>query len=116
MNTKQAEKMRKLGFSEAEIKDVLMADKRIDRGEKLYELDDDLKAGAKKARQADRKQSAPVKRERKIDNDKLFLIDAIVNNLQQNDCIDFNIVNPEREFCFNYNGKKYKIVMSLPRS
>ena len=35
---RQIEAMKKLGMTEAEIVEVLEADKRIDKGEKLFEL------------------------------------------------------------------------------
>ena len=56
----------KLGLTDAEIEQVLADDKRIDKGEKLYELDPDLEKGANKARLAERKvNTTPVKREKK---------------------------------------------------
>ena len=75
----QIEAMRKLGMSEEEIADVLESDKRIDKGEKLFELDPELEEGAKKARQADRKPTAYnfQKRERKADTGKRDLISAL---------------------------------------
>lgn len=106
--------MKKLGFSEEEIKDILDCDKRIDKGEKLFELAPELEKGAKKARQADRKKTTtPPKRERKPDEDKRKLITSIISHLEST---NIEIVNPEREFLFMYNGKKYKIVLSCPRT
>lgn len=113
----QIEAMRKLGMSEAEITDILESDKRIDRGEKLFELDPELEKGAKKARQADRKPTAYnfQKRERKADNDKREIIQCIDDALC---CLVDNVevINPEREILFIYNDKKYKVVLSAPRS
>lgn len=118
--------MKTLNISESEAMEVIESDKRIDKGEKLFELPKELQAGAKKARQADR---APTvyqfqQRERKVDNDKRFLIDAIAWALttdvpQSGDNVNADnveITNPEREITFQYNGKKYKIVLSAPRS
>lgn len=62
--------MQTLNISEAEALEILAEDKEIDRGAKLYELPEDRKAGAKKARRAERKQATPVKRERKVDETK----------------------------------------------
>ena len=113
----QIESMRKLGMTDEEIADVLEADKRIDKGEKLFELDPELEKGAKKARQADRKPTAYnfQKRERKADNDKREIIQCIDDALC---CLVDNVevVNPEREILFIYNEKKYKVVLSAPRS
>ena len=117
--------MTALKISREEALQVLEDDKRIDRGEKLFELTEEQKAVEKKMRQAPRTATAkPPKRERKTDNDKRFLIDSLVwalttetenagdNVLAQN----VEIVNPEREFLFTYNGKKYKVVLSAPRT
>ena len=114
-----------LRISREEAIQVIEDDKRIDKGEKLFELTADQKAVEKKMRQAPRTAEAKApKRERKTDNDKRFLIDSLVwalttevenagdNVLAQN----VEIVNPEREFLFTYNEKKYKVVLSAPRS
>lgn len=105
--------MKALGMSEEEIADILRTDKEIDRGAKLFELSPELEAGAKKARRADRKPTA-VKRERKEDADKrqlITLLTSALGNVRPED-----IINPEREFLFTWNGKKYKITLSCPRS
>lgn len=121
MDEKIAKMMRLLDISEEEAVAMLEEDKRIDRGEKLYELPPELAGGAKKARQAPRKQpTAPVKREKKADADKKHLMNAIKNAIEHTindpDTADFKFVNDERECLFIYNGKKYKIVLSCPRS
>ena len=114
---KQIEAMKKLGYTDAEIAEMLEADKRIDRGEKLFELDPELEAGAKKARQADRKaNSEPVKRERKANDDKRTLIAVISNVINGLSDEAVEITNIEREMVFRYKGAKYKIVLSAPRS
>ena len=121
-NTPQVQAMRKCGMTEDEILDVLTADREIDRGAKLFELDAELQAGAKKARRADRTDT-PKPRERKPNDDRRFLIDALVWAMttdieQAGDNVlatDVEIVNPEREFLFTYNGTKYKVVLSAPR-
>jgi len=105
--------MKALGMSEEEIADILRTDKEIDRGAKLFELDPELEAGAKKARRAERKPTA-VKRERKEDTDKrqlIILLASALGNVRSED-----IINPEREFLFTWNGKKYKVTLSCPRS
>jgi DNA-binding transcriptional MerR regulator len=122
----QIRAMKALGFTDEEIKDVVECDKRIDRGEKLFELSEDQKKTEKKMRQADRAVNAygkKVQRERKADDDKRFLIDTFVWALttdieHSGDNVyaeNVNIINPEREVEFTYNGKKYKIVLSAPR-
>ena len=123
-NPSQVERMRAQGYTEEENEDMLKADREIDRGADLFPLDPELEKGAKKARRADRTDT-PKKadRERKPNDDKRFLIDALVWAVtadieQAGDNVlatDVEIVNTEREFLFTYNGTKYKVVLSAPR-
>lgn len=126
MTEKQKQALRKCGIPEAEWAELEATDKRIDRGEKLFDLDPELEAGAKKARQADRKPTERKPREKKSDTDKKYLLSIMLENLTaiweqgehgtKSACSDFEVINPEREFSFTYNGKKYKVVLSCPRS
>lgn len=109
-----------LKISIEEAKQVLEMDKRIDRGEKLFELPPELEAGAKKARRADRKKVENVKRERKPDEDKRDLIQYLESKLEDAhhydmDLDDITITNPEREMEFTYNGIKYRLTLMRPR-
>ena len=108
----------KLGLTDAEIEQVLADDKRIDRGEKLFELDPELEKGAKKARQADRKPTTYnfQKRERKADTGKRDLISALVGAVAPLADGEVEITNIERECVFTVNGRKYTVVLSAPRS
>lgn len=112
-NTPQIQAMRKCGMTEDEILDVLNADREIDRGAKLFELDAELQAGAKKARRADRTDT-PKPRERKPNEDKQTLLHLLQCGLGD-DVADLVVTNQEREFLFTYNGIKYKVVLSAPR-
>lgn len=115
----QIQAMKVLGMSDKEIADVLETDKRIDRGEKLFELPDELKAGAKKARQADRKPTVYdfSKRERKPNDSKRAIIAALAETARElADNGEVDVTNIEREMLFVANGVKYKIVLSAPRS
>lgn len=119
MTEKTQKLMQVLGISEQEALELQETDKRIDKGEKLFELPDELKAGAKKARQADRKPTAYnfTKRERKPDEVKRGLIELLSTVIQEQPaCTFMGVSNPEREFTFMWNGKKYKITLSAPRS
>lgn len=90
-------------------------DKRIDKGEKLFELDPELEKGAKKARRADRTDT-PKPRERKPNPDKAIIIEQLMNaigNAPVN--AQCEVLNPEREFLFIYNGIKYKVTLACPR-
>jgi hypothetical protein len=116
--TSQVENLRKLGLTDTEIAEVLATDKEIDQGAKHFELAEDLKPGAKKARRADRTDN-PKKavRERKEDVDKAVLLEQLANAIGASPIhAKCEIVNPEREFLFTYNGRKFKVVLSCPRT
>lgn len=116
IHTKQKEKlMQILKCSEAEAIEIIATDKRIDQGEKLFELDPELEAGAKKARQADRKPAERKPREKKMDCEKRTLLTLLYESILPF-CQSYEVTNPEREFSFTHNGKKYKVVLSCPRS
>ena len=106
-----------LDITHDEALEMLADDERIDKGEKLFELDPELEKGAKKARQVARSVSkTPTKRERKADTDKGTLIQTLADSLDNLDIEDIEIINPEREFVFKLNGRKFKVVLSAPRS
>ncbi len=116
MTEKQKQALRKCGIPEAEWADLEATDKEIDRGAKLFELDPELEAGAKKARQADRKQPTERKpREKKQDKDKEILLNAMFSAILPM-CESYEVTNAEREFSFTFNGRKFKVTMSCPRS
>lgn len=124
---KQIQALRNIGLTEEEIADVLRTDQEIDRGADPFPLAKELQAGAKKARRADRTET-PKKavRERKPNEDKHRLVEFLKNALEneinlsltETDYIGttVEIINPEREFLFTYNGTKYKVVLSCPRN
>ena len=114
----QLQAMRKCGMTEEEIADVLRTDKEIDQGADPFPLDPELEAGAKKARRADRTDN-PKKavRERKEDTDKAVLLEQLVNGIESSPInATCEIVNAEREFLFTHNRRKFKVVLSCPRS
>ena len=121
VNNPQVERMRKQGYTEEEIADMLKCDQEIDRGADLFPLSAELEQGAKKARRADRTDT-PKPRERKPNEDRQFLLRVLVKALENHDDEGFGtefqseIINPEREFLFTYNGIKYKVVLSAPRT
>ena len=107
----------KLGLSDEGIKQVLADDKRIDKGEKLFELSAEQEREAKKARNVGRAPTAYkfTKRERKPDQDEADLLNVLFSAVLPV-CDTYEITNGEREFLFTYHGKKYKVVLSAPRS
>ena len=117
MNEKQIEKlMKSLDITREEAIQLIEDDKAIDRGAKMFDLDPELEKGAKKARQAERKASAPVKREKKAKPEKAEICCAMMDGLKALGVEEFNISNPEREFVFFHNGTKYKVTLACPRS
>ena len=115
MEEKIQKLMKSLNISREEAIELMEEDKRIDRGERLYELPDELKAGAKKARQADRK-ATTTKREKKPKPEKAEICSAMMDGLKELGVEEFTINNPEREFVFTHNGTKYKVTLACPRS
>ena len=119
MNDRVEKLMAILDISEAEAIEVLEDDKRIDKGEKLFELDPELEAGAKKARMAGtRKVDAygkSTERKRKEDNDKSQILSLMLNAILPT-CDTYEVANAEREFSFTKGGRKYTVVLSCPRS
>ena len=114
MEEKIAKLMKSLGISREEAIELMEEDKRIDRGEKLYELDPELQAGAKKARQADRKKTE-TKREKKPKPEKEEICSAMMDGLRELGVGEFEILNAEREFIFHKDGVKYKVTLACPR-
>ena len=116
--TDKEKALKNLGLIDEEIADVIETDKRIDKGEKLFELPEELKKGAKKARNAGNCNGyTKANREKKVDNEKRAIIQCmteIAENLADNGTV--NLTNAEREFDFIYKGRKFKIVLSCPRS
>ncbi len=119
MSETQIEKyMRILGISKEEAEKLIEDDKKIDKGEKLYELSKEQEKASKKARQADRKPTVykfESKREKKKDAEKSEIIAALVDSIEKLGG-SVEISNPEREFIFHLSGVKYKVVLSKPRS
>jgi hypothetical protein len=115
----QLEKLMKLGMTEAEAKQVIEDDKRIDRGEKMdFDLTAEQEKATRKYRQADRKETVYKfqPRERKANEDKRHLIHLLEIAIGYNpDVSSFEVTNPERQVEFVYNGVRYRIVLSAPR-
>ena len=76
VNNPQVERMRKQGYTEEEIEDML-----------------------------------------KCDRDRRILLEQLVNAIGGSPIhAQCEVTNAEREFLFTYNGIKYKVVLSAPRS
>lgn len=95
-----------------------------EQNDNLPELTPEQAKVEKEMRQADRKkETAPRKRERKIDQDKRFLIDSFVwalttdaDEIGDNVFADNVVVtNPEREITFEFKGEKYQLTLVKKR-
>ena len=91
--------MENLDCDEETAKEIMETDKRIDKGEKLFELPEELKQGAKKARMSgNTKGYTKAKREKKADPEKGKLIGDLLDGIGYAENV--KIINHEREFTF----------------
>lgn len=113
--------MELLDISREEAMQMLEDDRRIDKGEKLFTLTPEQEKASKKARQADRKKKTTVykfdtsKRKKPENKGKQAIITALTKSVENLGAENLDVTNNEREFFFELNGTKYKIVLSMPR-
>lgn len=111
--------MKNLEISREEALDIIESDKAINKDKKLFELTTEQKKASKQARITTSTRvdayGKKTTKEKKKNNDKIFLIDSLTKALAESGCQVGEVTNPEREFEFTYKGIKYKIVMSVPR-
>ena len=113
--------MELLDISRKEATQMLEDDRRIDKGEKLFTLTPEQEKASKKARQADRKKKTTVykfdtsKRKKPENKGKQAIITALTESVEKLGAENLDVTNNEREFFFELNGTKYKIVLSMPR-
>lgn len=111
--------MENLDITREEAIDIIETDKAIDKGERLFELTSEQKKAEKKARvTTSTKVDAYGKKttkEKKVNNEKLEIIEILQNALAENGCEIGQVTNAEREFEFKKSDVKYKIVLSVPR-
>lgn len=97
---------------------MVIDDDTIDNGGKCdweVELTPEQKKIARKARMADREvKMEKTKRTRKENPDKQNLIEKFREVLEV-ETDELEVLNPEREIAFIYNGTRYKITLSSPR-
>lgn len=115
-----AKYMESLDITREEAIQLIADDVAVDKGAILFPLTAEQEKEAKKARQADRKPTVynfdTSKRKRAENTSKRFLIENLTDALQKAECTNLEVTNPEREIIFYYEGVKYKIVLSAPRS
>lgn len=111
----------KLGCSIEEAKQIIADDYAIDHNEKLFELTAEQKKVAKEMTRVDsekqkkKNQGVSKSRVKKIDDDKLLLVDTILKSLE-GIVTDVKTVHEGREYTCQFNDKKFKISISQPRS
>ena len=115
MNEKIKSLMELLQCSEEEAKQIIADDERIDKGEKLFEQTVEQKANSKKYRQSKGDTVYNfTKRDRKADVDKREIIQVLDDALC--DLVDNVVVaNVERQIDFEFNGRRFRVVLSAPR-
>lgn len=116
MNAQIEKLMKNLDLTREEALQVIADDKAIDKGEKLFELTDEQKKNEKKMRQAQRQPTVynfKQKRTKKKNTAKAEIIAQILNSLT--DIENLDIINDEKEFTFEKDSVKYKVVLSCPR-
>jgi hypothetical protein len=118
MENKIKSLMENLGCDYETAKQVVLDDERIDKGEKLFEQTAEQKANSKKYRQGDRKPTVYKleTRERKADADKrqlIALLCATVGEVADNEP---TVTNIERQIDFEFRGRKFRVVLSAPRT
>lgn len=114
--------MEKLDLTYKEAVELLEADKEVDRMTKMSDINSDLTEEQKQAQKKNKNVARGVsdkptaKREKKVDDVKKSLIQAMMKGMNTDVGIDnIEVLNDEREFTFNVNGEKYKVVLSKPR-
>ena len=118
MEEKQIQHIRScLHCSREEALQIIEDDRRIDKGEKLFELTEEQKQASKEARQAPRTPTVYkfTKREKKAKPEKAQICSAMIEGLKELGIADLNVTNEEREFLFTLNGVKYKVTLACPR-
>lgn len=110
--------MKILNVSYDEALQMVIDDDTIDNGGKCdweVELTPEQKKIVRKARMADREvKMEKTKRTRKENPDKQNLIEKFREVLEV-EADELEVLNPEREIVFIYNGTRYKITLSSPR-
>ena len=123
----QIESMRKLGFTDEEIEDVIKADDAIDHGEKVdFDLDPEkekeakkyIKSGTRKAPVNYQLDNTGGKRNRKENPTKGAIIAELAKFLTENSenaCENVEITNKERQIAFSISGNNYELTLVQKR-
>ena len=119
MNEQIKNLMELLGCDEQTAKEIIADDERIDKGEKLFEQTAEQKANSKKYANTGTRKATVYKldkRERKADDDKRKLVELLASAVGMVTQEQPTITNAERQIDFVFNDRKFRIVLSAPRS
>ena len=119
----QIERMRKMGYTDDEIEEMLADDDTIDRTsnskyEKVFdwELDpEEHKKAVKNANVEQRKPGAGRPKERKPNPDKREIIEMLYQTLFEAGFENVVVKNPERFITFDNEGDNYEIMLTCHR-
>ena len=119
---RQIAAMQKLGYSDAQIEEMLEDDKAVDRGEPLpWDMSAEEHKKAMKNANADEHKKPTVykfdKRERKENTPKRTIIAEIFQFLENAEFSPENvqILNKERQISFDYADEKFEITLTQKR-
>ena len=120
---RQMAAFKKLGYSDAQIEEMLEDDKAVDRGETLpWDMSKEEHKKAMKYANADEHKKPTVykfdKRERKENAPKKTIIDAIYAFLNENEAFsptNVEILNKERQISFDFANEKFEITLTQKR-
>ena len=113
--------MKNLDLTEEEALELIASDDKVDRmktSEVNADLTDAQRQASKKARSSGKTTVGKTKvvREKKVDDDKVFLVKSFQNLLENLDNTEnVNVENDQKIITFTYNGRKFKIDLSAPR-
>ena len=110
-----------LDISREEAEDCVKYDKQVDKmtmkelNATMSEEEKKIASAMSRTQRAVNAYGRTVTRERKIDDDKTTLINKIAETLGEM-CDKVTITNTQREIEIEFNSRKFKIVLSAPRS
>jgi len=110
-----------LDISREEAEDCVEYDKQVDKmtmkelNATMSEEEKKIVSAMSRTQRAVNAYGRTVTRERKIDDDKTTLINKIAETLGEM-CDKVTITNTQREIEIEFNSRKFKIVLSAPRS
>ena len=108
--------MRTLDLTREEAIEMLQEDEEIDRGANPHPLTPEQEKASKTARiTSTGPRTKPTVRERKPNEDKRFLIEALATCLFVEGAKEIERTNIERQIDFTFNGTRYRIVLSAHR-